>query len=65
MKLDPNKHCVVYEQNLFWAIIHDVIAHPLMGICCYNEWSRNIHNITSHKAWKRTNVVTEDKSQKT
>lgn len=54
MKTDPNNHCVTFKQHLGWAIIHDVIAHPLMGITLYCKWSRDFHNFTSHKAWKRT-----------
>ena len=53
MKTDPNKHCISFKQNLLWAIMHDIIAHPLMGITGYCKWSIAFHNYTSHKAWTR------------
>lgn len=53
MKTDPNKHCINFKQDLVWAIIHDVISHPLMGLTLYSKWSILFHNYTSHKAWKR------------
>jgi hypothetical protein len=54
MKLDPNTYCVNYKENLKWAIIHDIIAHPLMAITLYKcKIFIRFHNYTSHKAWKR------------
>jgi hypothetical protein len=45
----------MYEQNLFWAIIHDVIAHPLMGLTFYKiNLFIKLHNYTSNLAWKRS-----------
>lgn len=54
MKLDPNNYCVTYKQNLFWAIIHDVVAHPLMALTLYKiNLFIKFHDYTSHLAWKR------------
>jgi hypothetical protein len=53
MKTDPNNHCINFKQNLLWAIIHDTLAHVLMGLTIYSSWSIKFHNYTSHKAWKR------------
>lgn len=53
-KLDPNKYCVHFEEILLWALVHDMIAHPLMAITLY-KWqpALNFHDYTSHKAWRR------------
>ena len=54
MKIDPNKCCVVYEQCLFWAIVHDAIAHPLMALTFYKfQPIINLHDYTSARAWIR------------
>lgn len=60
MKLDPNKYCVVYEQNLIWAVIHDLLAHPLMALTLYKvEMFIEFHDYTSAKAWIRDASSTE------
>ena len=54
MKLDPHSCKINYEENLFWAIIHDCIAHFLCGITLYKvSIFLEFHSWTSHKAWKR------------
>jgi hypothetical protein len=54
MKIDPNSHCITYKQNLFWAIIHDVVAHPLMALTFYKiKMFIKLHDYTSHLAWER------------
>jgi len=54
MKLDPNKYCINYKQDLLWALIHDLIAHPLMAITLYKiNWCIQFHDYTSKLAWKR------------
>jgi hypothetical protein len=53
MKTDPNVYCINFVQHLGWAIVHDVIAHPFMGLTLYCKWSISFHNYTSQKAWKR------------
>ena len=60
MKLDPNNYCVLYEQNIFWAIIHDVVAHPLMALTFYKiNLFIQFHNYTSNLAWKRRSELEE------
>ena len=54
MKKDPNKYCVNFKQNLLFAIIHDVIAHPLMALTFYKvKIFIDFHDYTSSLAWKR------------
>jgi len=54
MKLDPNKYCVNFKQNLGWALIHDIIAHPLMALTLYRApWLIQFHRYTSEQAWIR------------
>ena len=53
MKTDPNRHCTNFEENTFWATIHDAIAHPLMALTMYSGWSVRFHDFTSRKAWDR------------
>lgn len=55
MKKDPNKYCVNYHQTLVWALVHDIVAHPLMAITLYKcSWFIRFHDYTSAKAWKRS-----------
>lgn len=60
MKKDPNRYCVAFRQVLFWAIVHDSIAHPFMALTLYSKWSQRFHDYTSRKAWIR-NEKTEKK----
>jgi hypothetical protein len=54
MKLDSNLHCVNFKQHLGWALVHDIIAHPLMALSLYKiDVFIKFHNFTSQKAWKR------------
>lgn len=53
MKTDPNKACSNVKEKLFWAVIHDGIAHPLMAFTGYSKWSKRFHDYTSNKAWPR------------
>ena len=54
MKKDPNECCVIFDESLPWALIHDIIAHPLMGITLYKvELFIRFHDYTSKHAWKR------------
>jgi hypothetical protein len=60
MKLDPNNYCVTYKQNLFWAMVHDIIAHPLMALTFYKiNLFIKFHDYTSHLAWKRRTITNE------
>lgn len=58
MKTDPNLACKNREERLFWAIVHDAIAHPVMALTGYSNWAMKFHNYTSHKAWPRGGLST-------
>jgi len=54
MKIDPNRYCIVYKQNLMWALVHDIIAHPAMAITLYKvPIFIKFHDYTSQRAWRR------------
>lgn len=53
MKTDPNQCTILHAENRFWAILHDVVAHPLMGLTLYSGLSKRFHDFTSRKAWPR------------
>lgn len=53
MKTDPRAACSNEKEALLWAIIHDLIAHPLMGLTLYSKASLRFHDFTSHRAWPR------------
>ncbi len=53
MKTDPNKACKNLEEKLGWAIIHDLVAHPLLILTFYSKFSLWFHDYTSKKAWPR------------
>lgn len=53
MKTDPRKACANADEKRGWAILHDLIAHPLMILTGYSIWSLALHDYTSHKAWPR------------
>lgn len=53
MKKDPNKGCKNQKELLGWAIVHDLVAHPLMAATNYSKLSVRFHDYTSHKAWPR------------
>lgn len=54
MKTDPNKGCKNQTEKLGWAVLHDLVAHPVMALTGYSNISMRFHNYTSHKAWPRT-----------
>lgn len=54
MKTDPRKACANAEEKRGWAILHDLVAHPLLILTNYSIWSLAFHDYTSHKAWPRT-----------
>ena len=56
LKKDPNSCKVELEQNLFWAVVHDLFAHALMALTLYKvKFILDFHDYTSQKAWKRSN----------
>lgn len=53
MKVDPNSACVRHVERRGWAILHDLVAHPLMALTGYSTLARRFHDFTSRKAWPR------------
>jgi len=37
---------------MIWEFIHNVIAHPQMGITFNSAWSIKFHDFTAEKAFK-------------
>jgi hypothetical protein len=57
MKTDPRKACANAEEKLFWALLHDGIAHPLMALTLYSRSSLVLHDATSRRAWPRPKAI--------
>lgn len=57
MKRDPNAACANTEQRLGWAVLHDLVAHPLMALTGYSRLALKFHDYTSYKAWPRQTVA--------
>lgn len=53
MRLDPNQACRNDEQRFWWAFVHDFVAHPLMALSLWSDWSLKFHDWTSRNAWPR------------
>lgn len=53
MRTNPRKACANEEERLFWALVHDGIAHPLMAVTLFSAWSVWFHDWTSRRAWPR------------
>lgn len=54
MKVDPKKLCVVFEESLPWALLHDLVAHPFLALTGYSRSAVRFHDWTSCKAWRRS-----------
>lgn len=35
----------------FWSFVHNVIAHPLMGLSFNSQWSNKFHDWTAELAF--------------
>lgn len=53
MKCDPSTACVNRHEVLRWAVVHDVLAHPLLALTGYAKFAVRFHDWTSSKAWPR------------
>jgi hypothetical protein len=53
MKCDPNTACVTIREVLWWALLHDLVAHPLMAVTFYWRPAIRFHDWTSQRAWPR------------
>jgi hypothetical protein len=56
VKTDPRKACANDEERVWWAFVHDLIAHPLMALFGWNGWTLRFHDWTSRRAWPRSVV---------
>lgn len=50
---DPRTACSGLPQRHAWAVLHDLVAHPLMALTGYCRLSLRFHDFTSHWAWPR------------
>lgn len=53
MMTDPRAACGNARELMGWAILHDLVAHPLMALTLYSKPAMAFHDFTSHKAWPR------------
>jgi hypothetical protein len=53
MKTDPREACSTPNEDLWWALVHDGLAHPLMALTNYAGFAVRFHNWTSRKAWPK------------
>lgn len=53
MRTDPRAACGNEKELLFWAFVHDAIAHPFMALTGWSKLSLRFHDYTSHYAWPR------------
>jgi len=53
MRTDPRTACANAEERVGWAIVHDLVCHPLMALTCWSDWSLRFHDWTSNRAWPR------------
>lgn len=53
MRTDPRAACSNDRELLGWAILHDLVAHPLMALTCWSRLSLRFHDWTSFRAWPR------------
>lgn len=53
MRTDPRVACANEKELLFWAVIHDLVAHPMMALTGYSKSSLTFHDWTSRHAWPR------------
>lgn len=57
MRTDPRAACANDRERKGWAIVHDLLAHPLMAITLWSRWSLAFHDWTSNRAWPRSAVA--------
>lgn len=57
MRTDPRTACRNTDENLFWAVLHDFVAHPFMVVTNYSATSLRFHDWTSFRAWPRIRMM--------
>lgn len=53
MKTDPRTACANVQERKAWAVLHDLVAHPLMALTNWSRLSLRFHDWTSFRAWPR------------
>lgn len=53
MRNDPRAACANETERCGWAIVHDLIAHPLMALTLWSGPALRFHDWTSMRAWPR------------
>lgn len=53
MRTDPRTACANEREMFWWAMLHDLIAHPFMALTIYSTLSLRFHDWTSNHAWPR------------
>lgn len=53
MRTDPRAACANASERLGWAVLHDLLAHPLMALTNWARWALAFHDWTSVRAWPR------------
>lgn len=53
MKTDPRAACANAHERKAWAVLHDLVAHPLMALTNWSGSSLRFHDWTSFHAWPR------------
>lgn len=43
-----------------WSKVHNIVAHPLMGIFNNAAWTEQFHNWTAERAWPDTHTHTHN-----
>jgi hypothetical protein len=56
VRTDPRAACANEKENLWWALLHDGVAHPLMALTLYSKVSLRFHDFTSKHAWPRVKM---------
>lgn len=56
MRTDPRAACANASERLGWAVLHDLLAHPLMALTNWAHWTLAFHDFTSARAWPRQPV---------
>lgn len=51
MRADPRNACANEQQRLGWAVLHDLVAHPLLALTGWCGRALRFHDWTSHQAW--------------
>ena len=59
MRTDPRIACANEHELFWWAILHDLIAHPFMALTFYSGLSLRFHDWTSRHAWPRNEDADE------